>query len=199
MADFTKTTGQLMEWSLLDDTGAALQTLESSELDVSTDIETILHIDICHANNAGGLAGSLEVNVLVKSGTTDEEWHTLIQLGSGDGSTTDGTTDTVTAGGDTISANDGADWAIGGKIFIFDGTIADSEICFIGDINTNNVFPIDPVVNAHVTTTPLFDVVDQFNVTVPPSVSSVKVFFNNTDADANYAIRIRWTKATDIE
>ncbi len=197
MADFTKATGQLMDWTLLDDTGA-IQVQESGELDVSTDIETVLHIDICHANNAAAAEGSLEVNVLVQSGSSDEDWHTLQRIGSGDGSTTDGTTGAITAGDSTISANDGTDWTIGERIFIFDGTIADSEICFIKNISTNNVLPIDNIVNSHASGTDLFDVVDQFNVTIPSSVSTCKVYFNNTDADANYALRIRFTKATDI-
>jgi len=198
MADLTKTTGQLMDWTLLDDT-AGTPYVETSELSMADDVETVLHIDVCRGDNNGADADSMDATILVQSGTADEEWHEFIRLSSAALTTgTDDTVSTVGAAATGLTVADGGNFTIGLPAFIHDGTIADSEIIWIADIDGNDLVLFDAVTNAHANATPIRDVTNQFNIVMPPSVTTTKIEFVNRDADATYCLRVRWTKATDI-
>lgn len=208
MADYTNAAGaQLLDWTTLDDTGA-VPTTESSALTVDTNIGTTLHIDMCHqdANDAStNYAGAI---VFVKSGTTDEDWHEFVRLqatgGQANAQVLAAASGSGQANPDRIEVAATANFQTpGAKYFLKDvGTLADSCIVTNKDYVSNDyVEAMDDLVNAYDSSDYLYDIVDQWNVFIPGEmgIKSVKVFFYNTDGDATYACRVRYSQATDLE
>ena len=196
MADLTKTTGQLLDWTLFDIAAA----LETSALDVSVELETTLHIDICEADGDAAPAGTIQVSVLIKSGTTDEDWHEFLNLSAAAATTastalgatlTTGATQMVATGGDSLFVGKR-------KLFIHDGTLVNSEIVNVRFLAATGIDIIDNVVNEHAQTVPIRNVLNQFNIVLPVTASSVKLVFRCSDADSSNTARVRWTKVTEI-
>ncbi len=198
MAALTKTEAQLLEWTLLDDTGGT-EHIETGEVDASTAIETILHIEVCSADaNASTAATSVEVIVYIQSGSANDEWHVLTRLDAAAASTAAGTIAEVTGGSSNIVTYAGTSIDAGDGMFIYEsGTIANSEIIWPAE-GASPADLMDPPVRNHAASTPYFELNAQFNVTLPQTVSQAKVLFNNRDADATYAVRVRVTKVTAI-
>ncbi len=209
MADFTKTTGQLMDWTTLDDTGA-VPTLETGELDsgesLDVAIETMLHIDVCSID-INAKANAVEVIVLIKTGTTDDDWSEHIRVSA---STTTATDENIAADSGLGEANpDRVEVAAtagfitpGQRFFIKDAsTLADSTIAWIKDYVSNDYIQVTKnLLHKYLLATPdvIYDIVDQWDIVLPPSIAAAKVLFANDDADANYACRVRYTMDTAI-
>ena len=198
MATPTKTTEVSRDWSALDDTGG-VEHIEGPEIDVSGNIATVLHIDVCSADaNASTAATSVEVIVFVKSGGADDHWEVLSRLDAAAASTDAGTVGTLTGGSSNSVTYTGTDLGAGQGMFIYEGGgVTNSEIVWLME-GASDAALMDPPVRSHVNTTPYFEVNAQFNVTVPDSVSTCKVAFKNRDADATYLVRVRVTKWTEI-
>lgn len=209
MANFTKSSGQLMDWTLLDDTGA-VPTLETSELDsgesLDVAIETILHIDICSVDT-NAKANAVEVIVLIKTGTTDDDWSEHLRVSA---STTTSTSENIAADSGLGETNpDRVEVASttgfitpGQKFFVKDAsTLADSTIAFIKDYVSNDYIEVfDDLLHKYLSATPdvIYDIIDQWNIVLPAPLAAAKVIFANDDADANYACRVRYTMVTAI-
>ena len=208
MSDLTKTQGQLMDWSTLDDTGG-VPFLETSELgsveDLDSALGAVLHIDMAHqdTNAAGNLA---HCKIWIKSGSTDEDWHEFISLTATDG----------TANSQQLDANSGSGQANpdriqvasttnfetpGDKYFLKDvGDLTNSCIVVNKDyVNDDYVVHMDDLVGAYDSSDFLYDVIDQWSILLPSTIQAAKVTFHNEDSDATYACRVRYTIITDIE
>lgn len=208
MADYTKTQGQLMDWTLLDDTGG-VPSLESPALDSGESLDSsllaTLHIDMCHADaNDAGTANASYI-VWGKSGTTDEDWHKLFE----------GQADAGQANGQVLAAASGSGQANPNRIevaatanfqtpgdsyFLKDvGTLADSCIVVNKDYVLNDYIEcIDDLVNAYDTADYVYDIVNQWSLQLPGDLQAVRVTFHNPDGDATYACRVRYTMVTDL-
>lgn len=208
MAHFTKIQGQLMDWSVLDDTGA-VPTLETSELnsgeDLDESIEAILHIDCCHQDANDASTSNAEVAVFIKSGTTDEDWHEFLRVqatgGQANGQILAAESGSGQANPDRIEVVSTTNFETpGDKYFLKDvGTLADSCIVWNKDfVNDDYVQALDDLVNAYDNADYLYDIVDQWNIELPASVQAAKVVFFNQDGDATYACRVRYTIITAI-
>jgi len=200
-ADFTKASGELQDWILLDDT-AAVPTIDTSALTTTDDVAVFLHITMAHCNTsaAGDLAG---FSILVKSGTTDEHWEEFIRMTATGGTANAGNCDQESASAQAnvyIAATANFD-APGQLIFFHDaGTMADSCLIVNKDTTTDDyITAIDNLVNTYDADDFLYDIVDQWTVQIPASIVVSKILFYNTDADANYACRVRYTKVTDLQ
>lgn len=204
MADLTKANGQLMDWSVLDDTGG-VPTLESGGLNgegLADSIDAILHIDMCHqdVNAAGDAAGFI---VLIKSGTTDEDWHEHVRAEADGGTANLGNCDAESAGAQAnvyIASTTNFETP-GDKYFMKDeGTLANSCIIVNKDyVNDDYIICIDNLVNTYDDADNTYDIVNQWNILLPEDTKVAKVLFYNKDADATYACRVRYSLATDIE
>jgi len=208
MADYTKINGQLMDLSTCDDTGG-VPTLETPELDsgegLNDAIETQLQIDVAHqdANDAG--TNNLEVIILGKSGTTDEDWHEIMRFQASGGQANAQILAAASGSGQAnpnrIEVAATANFETPGDLYFLKdvGSLADSCIVFNKDYIVNDyVEAIDDLVNAYDNADYLYDIVDQWSITLPPGFQSVKVLFANPDGDATYACRVRYTMVTDI-
>lgn len=203
--NYTKTSGQLMDWTLLDDTGGT-PFVETNELDstydVDTAIESILHVDMAHIDtNAAG--STAEMILWIKSGTTDEDWHEYIRLTATDG----------TANEASLDANSGASQANPERIYVAATANFQTpgDVYFLKDVGdlTNSavvcnksyvvndyIIHMDDLVGDYDNADKVYDIVDQWSITLPASVASAKVTFHNQDADATYACRTRYTIVT---
>lgn len=204
-ADYTKSVTSLQDWTTLDDTGAT-PSYESTAVSVTDDIETIVHIIIAHQDaNAAGDSAYVCVDISSNS-SGDDDWHELTKLAvtggtanaqvlaaaSGSGQPNE---DRIEVASTTNFENPG-DW-----YFLKDvGTLADScVVCNYDYVNDDYVQVVDNLANAYDSSDYLYDIVDMWSVTIPPSANRFRVRAHNEDADATYALYIRYTKVTDIE
>ena len=199
-ADYTTAKAVLMDWTLLDDT-AGTPFLESSPLVTDTWLITTAYIDVAHAYTlAAGTAAT--VKVWAKSGTTDEDWHETMELTVTAGTANSNDIDQVCASGQpnvyvTLTTNMEAS---GDVYFLKDvGTLADSCLIVNGNfVDDDYIICVDNLVNAYDTLDRVYDLVDQWQITLSPGFT-YRFTFHNTDADATYACRIHYTAETDIE
>lgn len=204
MAVVTKSTGQLMDWTLLDDTGGTPFT-ETNELDsgegLDTSIEAILYVDMCHRDtNAAG--DEAYCAVLVKHGTTDEDWSVLQVFQATAGTANQGDCDAVSAASQpNVYLTSTTNFETPGDVYFLcdETTLADSCLVLNKDyVNDDYVISMDDLANAYDADDNLYDIVDQWQISLPDSVAAAKVIFYNTDADATYACRVRYTLITAI-
>ena len=201
---------QALEWTSILNAEGATGVVQSAEIDCSTAYATTIHIDWCLAEAAAH--DGTEILVMVGSGTGDDDWVLLTKF----------TTPAVTpitlafagteAIGQTVLST--ADPAGGldhpGKlIFLQDDVAAECEIAYqITDNGSNTITVIDGITSEKtVADSAIFSVdvanpagnasvVYQQPVSIPPSVSRVKVIFNNwfDTTGANGYGRVRATK-----
>ena len=203
--DATKSLGSLMDWTLLDDT-AGTPVTESGELDSGEGLDAsvvgILHIDMCHADgNAAGTAAG--ISILIKSGTTDEDWHEFLRVSATAGTANVGDCDDTSASAQAvIPLASTTNFETAGDIYFLkdEGTLADSCLVQLQTFaNDVSITVIDNLVNAYDASDNTYDIVDTWNIKLPSTIQSCKVLFYNTDADATYACRVKYTLLTDIE
>lgn len=203
MSDYTKADSELMNWTQLSGTGAGTPFVESSELDMSDgDMITTLHIDFCRYDNnaASDKAGCV---VLVKGGTTDEDWHEFRRFEMDDSLPTERNVDQASNSGQPnlyIDSTVGFE-SPGDKYFVGDvGSVTDSCIVVNKDVVTNDyIICMDNLPHTYTITDNVYNVLEQWDVKLPGAVSKVKVIFFNPDADATYACRVQVSQTTDLE
>lgn len=204
--DATKSQGELMDWTLLDDT-AGTMFLETSVLDAGegydASLSTVLHITMAHCSTdaAGDPAG---FKVFVRVNSDDEGWRFLVGIGATGGVAVAGDLDDAAAGAQAvipITSTTGFETP-GSVFFLHDaGTMANSALVIFGGDYENDVSitVIDDLVNSYDSDDYLYDIVDQWPVLLPEGCDEAKVLFYNTDADSNYACRVDYCILDDIE
>ena len=209
MADFTKAAGgQLMDWTLLDDTGG-VPSLETAALDsgesLDVALEALLFIDMAHADANDAATNYAYAVIWIKSGTTDDDWHEFLRLQATGGTANvqilNAASGPAQANDDRIEVAATANFDTPGDVyFLHDlGTLADSAIAVNLDVVTNDyVQAVDNLVNDYDTADYLRDIVDQWSIILPASIEAARVTFHNTDADATYACRVRHKVITAI-
>src|SRR3990172_7231533 len=206
MADFTKTQGQLMDWTLLDDTGA-VPSLESAALDsgeaLDVALEAILHIDMCHADANDASTNYAIAIIWIKAGTTDEDWHEFIRLqatgGIANSQQLAANSGSGQANPDRIEVASTTNFTVpGAKYFLHDvGSLIASAIVVNFDFVTNDYIQcVDALVNAYDSADFVRSIVDQWSIILPSSVQAARVTFHNPDGDATYACRVQYTIIT---
>lgn len=204
--DATKSQGQLMDWTLLDDTGGTMF-LETVVLDsgegYDASIKTILHIVMANCNTSAG-GDEAGFRIFIRVSATDEGWREFINLNATGGTANAGDMDSTAASGQAvIPLTSTTNFETPGDIFFLHdaGTMADSALVIFGGtyVNDDTITVIDNLVNAYDASDYLYDVVDQWNITLPSPCDEAKVLFYNTDADCNYACRVDYSNIDDIE
>lgn len=199
MATATKSQGQLMDWTLLDETvGIESAALNAGE-GYDDSLQAMLHIAMAHqdANANTGTPGCI---VLVRVSGTDEGWREYIRFNA---TTTTANTqglDAASGSGEanpervhvTLTANF---QTIGDVIFLKDvGTLANSAIVTILDWVTDDyIISMDDLVNTYDAADEVYDVVDMWDVVLPTSIDEAKVLFYNDDADSEFACRVDYS------
>lgn len=204
--NITKSQGELMDWTLLDDTGG-VPFLESNVFDAgegyddslsSTLLVTMVNIGAAGTANAQGFA------VYVRMSATDEGWRQLQKLSMDAAASNVGDLDDTAASAQAVillTATTNFETP-GDTFFLHDaGTMADSALVIFGGTYTNDVSitVIDNLVNVYDASDNLYDNVQQWPIVLPGGCDEAKVLFYNGDADANYACRVDYANADEIE
>jgi len=204
MADFTKSRGQLKDWTLLDDTATDTPTVDSGELDLSGgDIGCILHLVVAHADVVDAATSPVYINVMTKKGSGNEDWGLFAQLQAGGGQAVTEALDAESASGQKqVKVAATTDWDTGQleRLFLLDGTPANSELVTVmGWADADYYLVAENLSNTHAIATALFDGVDEIPVYIPPEFQTVKVLFGNSHGTATYYLRVDYELITDIE
>jgi len=200
------TFGEVLNWTLLDDNASGTPGFTTNEVDFSKNMSLTLHISMAECNTLA-ISASPTVMVWGKSGTTNDDWHLITEVGYG--TVASGKIDMskgITLGeyscgiGDTSGCET---W--GQRVFLQHATLANSMVNVLLDwSNDGPLFFLNP---ATIDFTSTADVlcptggtspgVAQWNVEIPDGFQAAKVSFHNPDADANFACRVQWTKVMD--
>jgi hypothetical protein len=206
-----RTNTQLQDWGTLDDSGSGTPYLETSQVDISSEVSCLLHIDMCQDNTAA-IGTSAFAIIWGKSGSADEDWHEICKREYGTTACTEVDVSEGADSGDTTMACDTTNFAygmVGSKVFVSEkGTGTNSFIATVIDwTDANTLWLLDGVGNditdtAHAdkiycTTASPFGAVAQWNIRMPEECWAAKVSFHNPDADAVYACRVRYSFITD--
>ncbi|MBU1173539.1 MAG: hypothetical protein KKD44_28560, partial [Proteobacteria bacterium] len=129
-------------------------------------------------------------NVIVEISYADDLWMQLTAFkGTAETpATTDVNDASSTAGDAYLILTDSAtgDFDIPGrKWFVLDGTVANSEsVRTQSNANPDTVTLCQDTLKSHVDTTPVWDRVDEWIISIPFGAAYVRVLINNTDANA---------------
>lgn len=199
MATATKSQGQLMDWTLLDDTVGVESGLLNAGEGYNDSIQAMLHIVMAHKDGNAN-TGTPGCVVFIRVSGTDEGWRELVRFNA---TTTTANTQILAAASGASQANperievaatanfDG----IGDVAFLFDaGDITNSALVAIKDFVANDyVVNMDDLVGDYDNADSLFDVVDEWHVVLPSTTDEVKVLFYNDDADSEFACRVDYS------
>lgn len=199
MAVATKSQGELLDWTNLDETVGVESDVIGSGQGYDTSIQAMLHIVMAHKDNNAN-TGTPGCVVFVRVSGTDEGWREHIRFRA----------KTATSNQQALDANSGSGQGnperievaatanfdgIGDVIFLRDaGTLADSTLVAIKDFVTNDyIVSMDDLVNAYDSSDLVFDVVDEWSVVLPTTTDEAKVLFFNDDADSEFACRVDYS------
>ena len=208
MADYTKSEGQILDWTLLDDFATdnpwAETTLQTKDSEMIVD----LLITVAHNDAVDAATSPVIVRVIARASDDDEGWREIVSFQSGLGQATDEALNANSGAGqgnpERLEVASTADWddADGGIwLFLKDTTVlVDSCLCLIEGWNDNDYY-INAwgLVRAYDNADILYDGVDQFVIRLPEGVQYFNVTFYNTHGTATYAVRVDFAEVDDIE
>lgn len=179
-AALTKTQAAVDEWASV----AQNAVREGATTDISGNYTTVLHIDMALTSATAHTGTKIEVQVS-SNDTGDEDWTTLTSLIGPDGTANPEALGGSEAAGQTVLEvasttglydDDETRW-----IFILDDTIADSEMCYlVSHVADTSVTVQDGTTNAHDASDTLYDIAQNYTVTVPIEYERVRVMIDNT-------------------
>ena len=196
------TVGLKGQYGVQDWTAVAQNTIaKSAELDTKGMRSSIMHIQAAldtttaHTGTQFIVQGSGSV-------TGNADWHTIAPFVALIGTAaTDAIEDDPLASGSTAIALTGHGLTVLSKwLFIKDGTLINSELIFESAQSANEVVVLDGTENAHVVTTPIWNVAMEQIVVLPFAIKRARLVVDNTyDVDGstlNYKVRV--SKATGV-
>ena len=202
MADFTKTKGQLIDWTLLDDTGSDIPSVETGALALDEEIGAKLMIVVAHADTNDPASALVYISVQVKVGANDEDWRQYCQLTAGGVQATLEAIATQSASGQAhIEVADTTDWDTGQleRLFLMDATKINSElVTIVGWADNDYYLAADNLTLTHEDTADLLNKVDEIPVFIPKEYDAVKVVFGNSHGTATYYVKVDYNLVTEI-
>jgi hypothetical protein len=169
--------------------------VKSAELSTHGMRSSIMHIQ-AGLNTTTAHTGTQFIVQGSGSKTGDADWHTITDFVALIGTAaTDAIEDAPLAAGSMSIALTGHALTVLGKLlFIEDATLADSEIVMESSQTTNEVAILDGTENAHVATTPIYNVAMEQIITLPFAIKRVRLVVVNTYDDngstLNYKVRV---------
>ena len=177
--------------------GAGASGTETSTVDLSTSLRSGLTITVGHTDGNAN-ANGVEVIVQVKYSALAEDWRTLYTLRMGAGTATIETlNDAAVEAAETTFVTTGTSMSTQGEQWlILDGTDLNVEVVRQRSISTNTVTIVDALTLSHTNGLSLSNEVTEKYLPIPDDVSTVRVLFNNDDADAAMIVRVDVAKLT---
>ncbi len=198
MADFTKSGAQIDEWAVV----SAASIREGANTSIVDDVQIAIEITSAKVE-AVAHDGEDLYTVEVSSNTSgDEDWTELVSfkgtLGTADTTTLDAE---ATAPTSTIPLTATTNFeTLNDRYFIKNGTIANSEIVRNNGFSSGvSITVLDNITNTQQSGLSIYNIVDQWVVSIPAEFRRYRVLVYNGDADCDIVTRTREAKATDIE
>lgn len=206
MADFDKSEGQILDWTLLDDIGTDNPFAETPIIPRPDTLEFNLNIVVAHKDTTDSTVNNVVVTVMVRTGADDEGWRKLLEVQADAGQALTEILDANSGLGQGnperiyVAATDDWDDGLPHWLFLLDaGNLVDSCLCFIeGWADADYYINAWDLVNAYDNADSLFDKVSQFPVRIPAPYQYAKVTFHNPDGAATYAVRVDYAQVDDI-
>lgn len=201
--DFNKAQGEVLIWTLLDDTGGAPTASTGDETVTAGAMSWLLRIVVAHIDTNDAAASRVKVIVSTRAGADASRYRQwLSREAGGNQSTTEGLDDVPS--GTTIPVDATTDWdlADGGTwVLIKDvGTLANSELALLVDRTAGVSYTqAGTVVGTFDASDELYDGVDFIDVLLPPGTDTYRVDFYNTHATATYAVKVDYEAVLGIE
>ncbi|MCK5615554.1 hypothetical protein KAR91_77535 [Candidatus Pacearchaeota archaeon] len=207
MADFTKSQGQVLDWTVLDGFTSDIPFVETSMQTKSDEIAHLLNIVVAHNDIIDTATSHVIIKVLVRAGADDEAWRTIVELQSGGGQAV---TESLNANSGASEANperievaSTADWDdadCGKTLFLLDaGTLADSCLVEIKGWADNDYYICAwDLERDYDNADSLFDGVSQHTILIPASAQYYNVMLWDTHGTGTYAVRVDYTEVDAI-
>lgn len=209
MATLTVAQGQVLDWTLLDDTGTDDPYAGTGEVSVTAGaLKWTLRIVVAHTDTNDGSTNYVTVSVMVQAGSNDndEDWREILSQQAGGGQATAEALDANSGSGQAnpeqikVAATTDWDTGLGENLFLLDaGILADSCLVKIrGWSDADYYINAWELENAYDSADSLFDGVDFINVQLPEGTEKYLVTFHNSDGDATYAVRVDYDAVLEI-
>lgn len=196
----TKSVAAVDEWAEV----AQNAVREGTTVDVSGCYGAALNINIAISSTTAHTGSRIIVQVSSNS-SGDEDWHDLVPFltSSGTANSEAITDNPLAAASTTIAVANTTGYDADGviPIFIEDGTVANSEICWlVSHVANTSITVQDGTTNEHAQNTLMYNIVDTYIVELPFDANRVRIIYDNThDPDgATIHTYSRITKVTGI-
>lgn len=206
MADFTKLEGEILDWTLLDDTDTDNPFAETGVQSKPDEMVVDLIITVAHNDAVDAATSFVNVRVLGRLSATAEGWRQIAPFQSGGGQATGQILAAASGSGqgnpERIEVADTTAWDTGAgeMLFLKDvGTLVNSCIVLIeGWVDNDYYINAWELVNAYDNLDYLYDGLSQHLVRIPAGVSEFNVTFSNSHGTATYAVRVDYAEVTEL-
>lgn len=201
--DFNKAQGEVLIWTILDDTGGTPTASTGDETVTAGAMQWLLRIVVAHIDTNDASTSIVKVIVSTRAGSDASRYRQWLSTQSGGGqATTEGLDDVPS--GTTIPVDATTDWdlADGGTwVLIKDvGTLANSELALLVDRTAGVSYTqAGSVVGTFDASDELYDGVDFIDVLLPQGTDVYRVDFYNTHTTATYAVKVDYEAVLGIE
>jgi len=206
MASFTKSEGQVLDWTLLDDIATDNPFVEAGLQTKATEMVVDLLITVAHMDVVDATTDFVRVGVLARAGADAEGWREITRFMSGGGQAIAEALNAATGAGtgnpERLEVASTADWdtGLGEWLFLHDtGALVNSCLCLVEGWADNDYY-INAwgLVNTYDNADILYDGVSRHHVRIPAGVQYFNVTFHNPHATATYAVRVDYAEVDTI-
>lgn len=201
--DFNKAQGEVLAWTLLDDTGSNNPHVGVAGTVTAGALRWLLRIVVAHNDDNDAASSSVKVVVSTRAGANDTHQREWVSTQAGGGQATSEGLDDVPSGTTIpVDATTDFDDADGGVwVLIKDvGTLSNSELAFIvGWADGVSYTGAWSVVNTFDASDEIRNGVDFINIPLPEGADAYRVDFFNTHGTATYAVKVDYEAVLGIE
>lgn len=208
MADFTKSQGQVLDWTALPVMAVAgsSPSVDTGVQTVAANLVTTLNIVVAHADANDASTSYATVKVFVRTSADAEGWrlHAIVQSGGGLAVKEDlvANSGASQANPNRIEVADTTDWdtGLGEVLFLLDTTtVADSCLVQIkGWLSADYYIAMDNLVRNYDSADDLLSGVYEHEISLPEGAQYYRVVFSNSHTTATYAVRVDYSTVTEI-
>lgn len=207
MADFTKSEGQILDWTLLDDTATDNPFAETTIQTKVSEMVIDLFIVVAHRDANDAATSFVTVRVVGRTGADAEAWREIVSFQSGGKQAVAEALNAASGASqvnpERLEVADTTDWDTGEGEWLFlldSGNLVDSCLCLIRGWADNDYYInawdlVRDYDNADI----LHDKVSQHRVRIPAGIRYFNVTFHNAHGTATYAVRVDYAEVDALE
>ena len=205
MAALVKSEGEILDWTLLDDTGSDAPSAETPDIVKATELETHVLVVVAHADTNDAAAAYVTVTLMGKLGANLEDWRAIQTYQAGGGQSVTEALDAASAAAQTqikVAATTDWDTGLGERLLLQNvGTLVNSELVTIdGWADADYYTANENLSNSHDAGDgdALYSGVNEILIPIPAGLETFKITFHNSDGDATYLVRADYYEVDSI-